>query len=291
MPHKLTASENDELSLGELGNIFTAVRSTFKKVAQALVKAVRKYLIPLLVLLITVMLYNFYQYRRQIPVYSSRASFVYNELHKKTYGEMTDIINDLFQSGSYGTAALLLNTDKDLISGITEMKAVNIYGSKLSEDMTTDRSPFYIIVTSKERKVFDSLDAIIERYFNNNGYAASKRERKINSLRKEIVYGRLELAKLDSLKSSLPEILKAGGNKEGMAIDIVGLYEQSINLYKDIVNKEDVMDNLKPVEVLNGFVSSEHPDRHHISYYMLKAAIMFLLCGIILVLLILLFSK
>lgn len=291
MDQKSTSGLYDEFKMKELSILMTDLRAGCKKVVEVSLHWVRSNLLILLLLLTGTALYNFFQFKNQPVFYTSKSSFIYTDLHKKVYGEMIDKIDELLQTHSYKTIAGLLQVDEQLIYPLIGVKAINLYGSKLSEDITTEKSPFYIVVTAGEKQVFDSLHIILEQYLNNNVYAAAQRERKNNIIRKEVIHNQKELAMLDSLKRQLPVLLHSGDHKEPLTLDIAGLYDRSISLYKDILEKEDIANHQKSVEVLTAFVVHEYPERKTITYYILRTVISFFIMAVAVIFLRFLFKK
>lgn len=266
----------EEADFRELKETAARITDTLWRILHFFSAEFRKNLVAAVSLLLVITGYYAFKYHKQTACYEAKASFVYHELHKKTFGEMIDKMAGLISKGDYKTVAGHLGITEQLAAGILDLRAVNLFGSKLSEDITTEKTPFYIIATTRSKSVLDSLNHAIPHYLNNNTYLVSKNKRKNDIIAQEIERNLTELAMLDSLKQKLPEILMADNGSSRSGIDPVTLFQQTISINKDNLEKADVLKNFKSVELLDSFVAGKHPERNSIGYYLGKAGLVFL---------------
>ena len=89
--------------------------------------------------------------------YTAKTSFTYNYLHKKFYGEQIVDLQDLIRHNKTKEVASLLNISEDAVEHLISVKAVNVYGKPLHEDLTDVKLPFYLELELRDEAYFKQL--------------------------------------------------------------------------------------------------------------------------------------
>lgn len=275
----------DEWTFEDLKKLSRQIRTGLRALVQWMLRSVRKSWGWLLVAAGLIAGWQFYQYRAYTPYYSAKASFVYKELHKKTYGEMLDQLNQWLREGAYGSVANALQIPESRARQLRELNALNMYGSRLSEDITTEKSPFYVQAKTLEQGTFDSLGPKIAAYLNNNPYYVSTIRQRITMLQGEVRELEHELQLLDSFKYSYlrhPGTIAAMGSA-GAGVNTfnpVALFDKSIEISRAIAEKNAAIDHARSVELLNDFAAPTHPVRIGMGAVLLRSLVLFVVAAI-----------
>lgn len=238
--------------------------------------------------------YGYYKFQNTPTYFEGQASFTYNELHKKTYGEMTDKLRNLALSHSYKTLAQLLQTSETNAKSIIDIEALTISGSMLSQDLTASKMPFYIRIKLSNRETAEPLLLNIENYFNNNKQAKSIIEHTTTQMRARIKHLNSELQKLDSLKSSYQFYLLQHSNNTNPTVNTfnpIELYTQSEKLFNIKSDLEAAVDNFKAVKILDQFVMNDYPIQPSLTKLIIQFASIGLALSALLSLLLFLFKQ
>ena len=136
---------------------------------------------------------------------------------------------------------------------------------KLREDSLTVGFPFRINLTVYDPAIISTMQTAIVNYLENNEYALKRKylqKQKIDLLTKKLNH---EISQLDSLKgivaqSLIPKTTQAG-IVMGERLDPVKVYQEAINLYREELNLNMQMALIDNIEVINGFIQKQKPDR------------------------------
>jgi len=275
MSNKQTPPTDDEWQFTDLNRIAKQIRAGSENIKRWFSIQIKHNWLAILLVAVLITGWQIYRIRTYIPFYESRASFVYQELHKKTYGEMIDQLNQLVQERSYTTVATSLNIPEKQAQQILSVEALNLYGSKLSEDITTDKSPFYIRVKVSDKSAFDSLSSKVSLYLNSNPYYVAMLKRKQVSLKTEIDQLNHELQLLDSIKY---QYIRSNGAIRAASTEPfnpVFLFDKSIDISKAIAEKQTALDRTQSVELLNDFMVAQNPVYPDKKIILLKSVLLF----------------
>lgn len=254
-------TQEDELSFSDFKKQMSGLRSFVRGTAVLALAALRRYYLAAILLLAVAGFLGFREYRNS-KSFEAKASFVYIELQKKTYGEMLDKLQDMIKAGSGNRVAEALGISPERARHIISLHADNIYGSKLSEDITEKNQLFYVTVTASEGSLYDSLHYAIERYLNNNVMVGEIVARRKKMLVQQIAYLKNDLAMLDSLKAAYTRnlnhasgtVFPAAGNA-----DLVPLYEKGQKIVHDISDMESLLGDYRAVQTQDRFMVTEAP--------------------------------
>lgn len=222
--------------------------SLLNETRRVIAKSLKTYwYIPLVIFLLFAFLCNKKSQTTHV-FYTAKASFNYNYLHKKIYGEQIVDLQDLILHNKTKELASLLNISQDAIEQLTSIKAVNIYGKPLHEDLTDVKLPFYLELKLRDETHLSDYENGVLHYFNTNSFTAEKvaaiqqeQKKKLNLIDKEI-------SLLDTLlfsKTSKYEWLKSGEDLE----KVLSLLEtkQSEKMYlNSVLIKNKAVDLIKP---------------------------------------------
>jgi hypothetical protein len=253
--------QDDELSFGDFKNQLKQLKLFLRSVLSRTFRYIRRYYL-LLIILLGGFTYLAYKDFKDSKVFEAKASFVYIELQKKTYGEMLDKVQDMIKAKSYNRVAEALSISPEQARSIIFISAQNIYGSKLSEDITEKNKSFYVNVMATNSKVFDSLQYAIEHYLNNNVLVKELVDRTTKTLQQKIAYQKSELAMLDSLKVAYTRGLSQSTGSMYPAsgqFNPVALYEKSEKIVHDLANMEAQVADYRAVQTQDRFMVTEQP--------------------------------
>ena len=217
--------------------------------------------------------YGYLKFKQTPAYFEGQAAFTYNELHKKTYGEMTDKLRTLVHSKSYRSLSKLLAISETDAQNIYDIEAITISGSQLSQDLTTSKMPFYVHVKLTNRQSDEALLNSIETYFNNNYQARTIIERTTAQMRARIVHLNSELQKLDSLKRAYQFYLLEKNNNVNPTVNAfnpIDLYTASEKLFNTKSDLEAAVNDFKAVKILDRFAMTDDPIKPSFSKFLMK---------------------
>jgi hypothetical protein len=253
--------QDDELSFKDFKNQLHQLRLFLRGALNLTRRNIRRYYLLMIPLLIIFAALGYKQYKDS-KIFEAKASFVYIELQKKTYGEMLDKLQDMIEAKSYHRVAEALAIPTDEAKSIIAISAQNIYGSKLSEDITEKTRFFYVNVEATDSKVFDSLQYSVEHYLNNNVLVKELVARKTKMLQQKVAFQKSELAMLDSLKVAYTKSLsQSSGSAYPVAnqFNPVTLYERGEKIIHDITSMQGLLDDYRAVQTQDRFLVTESP--------------------------------
>lgn len=285
--------QDDELSLKDFKNQLHQLRLFLRSLLSLAWNNIRRYYLLMIVLFAVFAVVGYKQYKDS-KVFEAKASFVYIELQKKTYGEMLDKLQDMIKAKSYNRVAEALAIPVDQARSILFISAQNIYGSKLSEDITEKDKLFYVNVEAVNSKVFDSLQYSIEHYLNNNVLVKELIARRTKMLQQKIAYQKSELAMLDSLKVAYTQSLTHSSGSVYPAanqFDPVRMYEKGEKIIHDITSMQGLLDDYRAVQTQDRFLVTENPVGKSVISTVVKYFAFFLLSCIGLFFLLSIFRK
>jgi len=252
---------DDELSFRDFKQQLLQLRLFLNNTLRLLTAYTKKYFVLVVILLIGFSALGYYKYKES-RVFEAKASFVYQELQKKTYGEMLDKLDYMIQSGSYAKVAAALSLSPELARSILAINAENIYGAKLSEDITETRKLFYVNVVAAKGQVFDSLQYAIEHYLNNNVMVKELVSKQTRILLEKIAHTKQDLVRLDSLKIAYNHSLDKPSSAlypSGSPFNPVLIYEKGEKMLHDITAMQALVDDYRVVRTQDRFMVTEMP--------------------------------
>lgn len=283
---KLTMAESktDNITMGDIKIYASKLKSFYLALFLFCINALKNYWYLLLVGIVIGCGLGYNKFRKFSPYFEGKATFTFSDFNKKMYGEMTDKLRSLVRSGSYTTLSEKLGISEPDIRKITDIEAINIAGSPLSDDITETRQPFYIRVKLTDRQIADTLLTRIERYLNDNPQAKSMIQNNIWKMQERLVYTSAQLQKLDSLKTTYQFYLAHQNMQSGSVINTFNPVELYTASEKLIITKTDLergIINYKIVKILDPFVLNDFPASASLSPLLIRYALAGLLLAVI----------
>jgi hypothetical protein len=287
------ANRDDELSFGDFKNQLTQLRLFLRSTFAIAWRTTKRYAILVIILFAVFAVVGYKQYKDS-KLFEAKASFIYSELQKKTYGEMLDKVEDMVKAKSYHRVASALAIPVEEARSIISISAQNIYGSKLSEDITERNKIFYVEVSATQSKVFDSLQYSIEYYLNHNVLVKELVAKRSRMLQQKIAYLKTEMVMMDSLKAAYTRSLAQSSGSvypTGSSFNPVELYEKSEKIVHDITSMEGLVNDNRSVQMQDRFMVTEEPNGKSPLTFAIKYFALFLVSCIGLFFLLSIFKK
>ncbi len=284
--------QDDELSFQDFKQQLQQLRKFLQSVFLLAGRSIKRYYLLLILLLAGCAALGYYQYQNS-KVFEAKASYVYIELQKKTYGEMIDKLQEMVLSGSQQRLAEALQLPKEQVAGIVALRAENLYGAKLSEDITEEKKIFYINVMATNSKVFDTLQYALEHYLNNNILVKETVARKRKILEQKVAYQESALAMLDSLKVAYTRSLdkpSASMYPSNSQFNPVQLYEKGEKMNQELADMKTLLDDYRAVQTQDKFMVTEEPEQKALSFAV-KYFGLYLIAAIALIFILSIFRK
>jgi hypothetical protein len=180
-------------------------------------------------------------------------SYVHYE--KKIYADMLDKLNSLFQHGKLAELSEILGMDEDELSGVNYINSYNIRREPLSEDLSTEKVPFYIEVGVKEEDILPDLQEKLVEYLNHTDFIQSRLDFMYKKTTEELLFLERRLAVADSL--SRMNIIHVDGMNDERTITRMELLEESMAIYQRIQEVKGQQKFNVNIEVLDGFIAIE----------------------------------
>lgn len=180
--------------------------------------------------------------------YTSKTSFNYNYLHKKFYGEQIVDLQILVSHNKTKEIASLLNIDQSAVENLISIKALNIYGKLLHEDLTDVKLPFYLEIEFKDEQYLTNYQEGLLYFFNSSPFTAERIDKIQDEQKKKLRLINKELALIDTMlfsKTSTFEGLNTGADLEKI-LTILETKESEKVYLNSVLGKNKAVDLLKP---------------------------------------------
>lgn len=290
----MVQTTQDEAPLKGIQNYLQTVKLFYTHLIGWFFKRLMHYWYLLLIGLVLGLGYGYLKFKQTPAYFEGQAAFTYNELHKKTYGEMTDKLRTLVHSKSYKTLANLLAINEREAESIYDIEALTISGSQLSQDLTSSKMPFYVHLKLTDGQLEDVLLKSIENYYNNNYQARTIIERTTAQMRARILHLNSELQKLDSLKRAYQFYLLEKNNNANPTVNAfnpIDLYTESEKLFNIKSDLEAAVNDFKAVKILDRFAMTDQPIQPSVSKFLIKNGSIGLLIAALICFVLVLFKK
>lgn len=210
-------------------------------------------------------LYTMYQIK---PVYTFEMTVFHGDLEKKTFSDIIDKLDIVAKRRMSSELSALLNLPEKTAAEIQSISTESIDGRPLKNVYSKDDHPFKIRVALSSPLIWQSVADAIKKFIVNQPYMT--RLMKINHQRvqTEVAYLENEINQLNQLKASINSALEKGVIANDVtllkSLDIPGIYQKSLDLYKE---KERALNFLafdEGVTIINHSASVNAP--YHQSY-------------------------
>jgi hypothetical protein len=198
-------------------------------------------------------------------VYEAEMTVSYNHYEKKIYADMLEKLNKLIESKSYASLSDLLNIPEEKAESIKGIKGLNIKREELTEDLSTEKVPFYIVVKVTDVSLLNELEDALIKYLDGTEFIQTRLAYMKEKSERELIFLENRLHTVDSLSNLL--ILQEGNLLNEKRVTRMELLQETLALYERIQSvKGSLAFNLN-IEVLDGFVANEEPSGKRLPYW------------------------
>lgn len=190
-------------------------------------------------------------------VYDAEMTVSYVHYEKKIYADMLGKLDRLIQSGDHASLAQLLDLPEEKVRKLRSIAGYNIRNEELTDDLSTEKIPFYIRVRVTDLTILEALQPALVHYLNNTQFIRERLNFMLERSQQDLVFLEKRLAVVDSLSSIL--IIRKEGINDEKAITRMELLQEALTLHDRIQQVKGSMRFNLNIEVLDGFVPSDRP--------------------------------
>jgi hypothetical protein len=217
-------------------------------------------------------------------VYEAGMTVSYIHYEKKIYADMLAKLDRLATSKSSKALSSLLDIPEDVTSNLASIRGYNIRGEELTEDLSTERIPFYINVKVLDVEILPELQSAIVNYLDGTDFIQDRLNYMRQKSEDELRFLELRLSVVDSLSKIL--FLKEDKMLGEKTVTRMELLEETLTLFDKIQEVKGSLAFNHNIEVLDGFVANDKPSGKGMVVWIAYG----LLAGIALRFLVLIFS-
>jgi hypothetical protein len=250
------------ITTAEVKSFFVDFTSFLKRLVTFVLKAVKKNVLLCLFSFLIVVATGYFYQKRQAAYFQSEMVCAYNNLHKKTFGEMVHRLDKLAKSGSYKQLASELQISPAEASAIVGLDAKNVAGSPLYEDITAERTPMYFTLTATDRSVFPKVQPALVHYLNSTPYQQRRTELEKARFNQKIGFISNSLSQVDSViisYSSFVKHIRATSDSASGFSNIAALFSYKDQLEDKMLDYQKSLGTMESVEVIYGFATPDYP--------------------------------
>lgn len=235
-----------------------------KKLLVYILGSVKRFFVLAILIIAIIIGIGYYHNQRAPSFYSSTMVCTYNYLHKKVYGEMLHRLNYLVENQSYAALTNELNIPVETAKKIVGIKARNIAGSPLHEDITEDKLPLYFTVIVTDKDLFPVLQEAIVDYLNTSIPFRQKRiQLELERYNEKIDFLNATLQQIDSViyeyRNNLDSFQGKGDTISGL-FGFVRLLQLKEDLKNRKLSDQKMMQLQMSIEVIYGFAPTDYPN-------------------------------
>lgn len=204
--------------------------------------------------------YGYYQWRNKPVYFESEMVCAFNNLHKKTFGEMVNRLNTLTVTQSYAQLSVLLGITVKEAKKIVGFEAKNVLGSPLHEDLTLDKTPMYFTLKATTPDVFPSIQKGLLQYLNSTPYQETRDSLDKALILQKIAYLDSSVHKIDKVISAYASFLthtSAITDSAAGFSNINMLFKYQEELVNEKIKETKQYHLLQSVEVIYGFAPAQ----------------------------------
>lgn len=278
--------ETDNIELGTFLHFLQEFKSFIQSTFSYFWRHIKRRFILLLLPVIVCGGLGFLAYQQEEPIYTVEMQLGFNELHKKTYGEMILRLQEQLDDDDHVLVAAALDMPVEDVKQIVSIKALNIARSPLEEDITFEHAPFYIVAELLDKSIADTLQVHVITYLRNNPMNVERRRVNQENMKARYAYLEQQVAWMDSIKLNYNERLRKGQVNEFMAgeVAIEKLFLLSDSFFFEKLKVKSGIESYKAVELIYGFVPSEKPEKAAIVPFMARYLLIGLAISVVLLL-------
>ncbi|MBI1222265.1 MAG: hypothetical protein GC180_06635 [Bacteroidetes bacterium] len=280
------SSPPDSIELASFLDYLKGFKRFVNQIIATLFKIIGRHFLWILLPLVLTLGYGYFKYTGQDPVYHLEMQLTYNELYKRTYGEMIVQLNQQLQNKNYSYVAKELQMKGEDVMRIAKIEALNFAKSPLEEDVSKEKLPFYILADVKDTRISSDLQNGLLYYLKNNPLNQERRRVNLVNLKDRLNFLEGQLAWMDSIKVNYNQQLRLGKISEttGNEMAIDRLFSLSDTFYKEWLGARSGLESYEAVELIMGFSPGPKPQAQSFLHFMSKYFILGLLAGLALTL-------
>lgn len=254
--------EYEMIRIRDIKKFLTDFTIFLKNVFLYACKSVLQSLLLVIISILLVMGAGYFYQEKNPAYYQAEMVCVYNNLHKKTFGEMVHRLDELAKRQSYHQLSETLQLPVETASAIIGFDAKNVAGSPLYEDVTSERTPMYFALKAKNKSLFPEVQNALLHYMNNVPYQTKRMELEQRKLNDKIVFIENDLSKIDTMiiaySSFLYRTRPATDSAAGFS-NIVELFRYKDQLEDKMLELEKNKNLTASVEMIYGFAPPDAP--------------------------------
>ena len=211
----------------------------------------RRYKIIFIIAIIAGISSGIFFYSISPNLYKSRIILHSSYLTNPEQIQIVDYWNELLKRGEYKVLAETLNCGEGMLQNLASLKAAEV------QKVYTPENPngFYIDATVKNNSILGELQNAIVYGLNNTEYVKQKSALRKENFRQLIDKVTIEIRKLDSIKTSIENIISnKEKNSSSLMIDVTGVNKELIEMNEKLLNYREQLKFAEGVQVLQGFV-------------------------------------
>ena len=235
--------------MAEAGGFFGSMFSSFKTF-------VKKYFWSLLILALLGAVAGGSGWWLKPTYYKADMTVSYVHYEKKIYADMLVKLNSLLQQGEFAELSGILEMQEEELVNVLYINAYNIRKEPLTEDLSTEKIPFYIEVGVKEPSVLPRLQQALVDYLDHPEFIQSRLNYMYKKTEEELEFLKHRLAVADSLSKMY--IITNEGVNDDKAITRKELLDETMAIYARMQEVKGLQAFNINIEVLDGFIAIEN---------------------------------
>jgi hypothetical protein len=235
--------------MAEAGGFFGSMFNSFKSF-------VKKYFWSLLILALLGGIAGGCMWWLKPAYYKADMTVSYVHYEKKIYADMLDKLNSLLQQDEMSELSDILGMNEEELSEMLYIRSFNIRKEALTEDLSTEKIPFYIEVGVTNPEILPVLQDALVAYLNHTEYIQSRLDFMYRKTDEELQFLERRLSVVDSLSRMI--IIRSDNANDEKTITRMELLEESLAIYARIQEVRGMQAFNLNIEVLDGFVAIEN---------------------------------
>lgn len=246
-----------------LGLLIRQAIDYYKYLLMCFLKGLKKYW-GYSVLLFVIFSFIFILKYTKTQTYSTvKLGYVFNSINKKYYGDLLFDLDQLVDLKEYNKLGDLLNIDTKLASNIVSLKAKNIVNSKLHEDFTEGKIPFYVHLKVVKNGSITKLQTAITLYLQRDEFSNAQ----------ILTQHQSWTANINKLKNELITINNLILPDAKYLLPLLQLKNEKIT---QLIQLERNLKNNNNVNLLNQFEAFQVSKKSQLSSFTIKLSLLFL---------------
>ena len=182
--------------------------------------------------------------RKSTTYYRSKASFTYNFVHKKVYGDLIFYLEQLVGHSQHAELANVLDITLEQAKEMRTISAKNIVNSPLHQDFTFDRIPFYVYLECEDKKDIQTIQNGLLNYILSDSANNVVAQKEITDYQNTLSFVKEDLARID-------ELLASSACRD--SVNVIELLYLAKERQKELISLENRLSDLNSIALLKAF--------------------------------------